>query len=362
MKITIFGLTISSSWGNGHATVYRALVKALQRQGHWVTFYEKDLPFYAAHRDFSTCPFCELVLYQEWSEARPAALDCARNSDVVIYASYCPEGARIIDDALGLEGPLHVFYDLDTPITVGELAQGDLDYVRRDQIPGFALYLSFTGGGVLQELESAWGARAARPLYGSVDPEVHAPAAPDPEFRCSISYMGTYAADRQQKLETLFLQAARQLPEETFLLAGSLYPEGRDWPANVRRLRHVAPARHPAFYCSGRATLNITRGGMARTGYCPSGRLFEAAACGTAILSDYFEGLETFYTPGEELIIAHDSAAVVEALSMGPDDLRGMAARARQRTLGEHTGECRARQLLAYLDEARSARARSEAA
>ena len=355
MKITIFGLTISSSWGNGHATPYRAIVRALHRRGHRVTFYEKDVPYYARRRDFNTCDYCDLVLYSNWDDVRPQALLDARASDVVMAASYCPDGGRIIDDILPLHGPLHVFYDLDAPITLHHLEQGDLDYLCRDQIPGFDLYLSFTGGRILQQLEHRWCARLARPLYGCVDPDVHAHVPASDGLRCRLSYMGTYAADRQHKVEVLFLEPVRRRPEARFVLAGSLYPREWSWPKNLHIREHVAPADHPALYSSSRLTLNITRDGMARYGYCPSGRFFEAAACGTPVVTDAWEGLETFFVPGEELFVAHTAEDILDALVASDEELCRLAWRARERTLGEHTGNDRAAQMLAYFEEARSA-------
>ncbi|MGI9103469.1 MAG: CgeB family protein [Terriglobales bacterium] len=360
MKITIFGLTLSSSWGNGHATPYRAILRALHRRGHRLTFYEKDLPYYALRRDFTDCEFCSLRLYTTWDEVRSRALRDAGESDVVLAASYCPEGSRIVDDLLSLSGPLRVFYDLDTPITLDHLERGDLDYLRRDQIPGFDLYLSFTGGRILQELEQRWGARLARPIYGCVDPEVHVRTAARDEFRCLLSYMGTYAADRQHKVDTLFLEPARRTPTKSFVLAGSLYPHGWTWPGNVRVFEHVAPAEHPALYSSSRMTLNITRDGMARYGYCPSGRFFEAAACGTPIVTDAWEGLDEFFAPGEELFVVRDADDVVAALAANGEDLARMSRRARQRTLSEHTGDRRAEQMLACFNEAYAYRVGAE--
>ena len=352
MKLTIFGLTISSSWGNGHATPYRALVRALSRLGQQVVFYEKDVDYYACHRDFHASDDCELVLYSSWAQIRGRALADAAESDAVVIGSYCPEGARIGDELLPLARPLSVFYDLDTPITLQAISEHDLDYLRRDQFGGFDLYLSFTGGEILQELQESWGVRLALPLYGCIDPDVYAQVPECAEFGCVLSYMGTFAADRQEKLEQFFLQPALRMPELTFLLAGSLYPEQWIWPPNVRRFEHVAPSEHAALYSSSHATLNITRAGMARTGYCPSGRLFEAAACCTPILSDWWEGLDTFFLPGEEILVVRDEQDVICALAS--DDLSKMATRARQRTLEDHTGDRRARQLLAYLEQARS--------
>ncbi len=325
--------------------------------GHQLTFYERDAEYYACRRDFAQCDYCRLVLYDSWANIRRTALAEAAASDAVITGSYLPEGAVINDDVLALGQPLRVFYDLDTPVTLAALEQaeyGAVEYLRRDQMPAFDLYLSFTGGRVLDELETRWGVRLARPLYGCVDPEVHTRVPERVEFRCDLSYMGTYAADRQQKVEELFLLPAQRLPDCQFLLAGPLYPRQWELPANVWRFEHVAPADHPALYSSSRATLNITRSGMAaRGGYCPSGRFFEAAACGTPILTDWFDGLDTFFVPGEEIFVVRTADDVSAALRCPQNELQRLARRARQRTLQEHTGMQRARQLIALLNEAR---------
>lgn len=357
MKITIFGLTISSSWGNGHATPYRAILRALARRGHQVTFFEKDVEYYYWRRDFAQCDYCNLVLYPDWEQVRDYALAEIADSDVVIVGSYCPEGARISDEVLASGGPVHIFYDLDTPITLSNLERGDLEYVRRDQIRAFDFYLSFTGGDILRRLEDEFGARRARALYGCVDPDVHGSVEPLQKFECDLSYMGTYAADRQHKVEELFLSPARLMPKAAFVLAGSLYPKHWVWPENIRRFDHVAPAAHPALYSSSRATLNITRDGMARGGYCPSGRFFEAAACGTPIFSDWFEGLDTFFRPGEEVVVVSTAQDVKAALETSSGELKRLADRARERTLAEHTGDARADELLRYLDEGSAGKA-----
>lgn len=364
MKITIFGLTISSSWGNGHATPYRALIRALHRLGHTVVFYEKDVPYYARHRDFASLPYCHLNFYPDWQSVRGEALTAAAESDVVMVASYCPEGARISEEILALDRPLKVFYDLDTPITFAKFASdGSTEYLKPRQIPDFDLVLSFTGGTALQRLEKDYRAQIARPLYGCVDPDEYFRVPAVRDLTCDLSYMGTYAADRQEKLDSLFLEPSRQSPDMQFLLAGTLYPYGWQWPSNVRRLDHVAPPLHPALYSSSRATLNVTRKDMADSGYCPSGRFFEAAACECPILSDTWEGLDTFFS--EEEIVCVDSAeTVLSTLNSDPEELQRVAARARQRTLDEHSGIHRAHQLLHYFNEAnaRSSRVKSEVA
>lgn len=352
VKITIFGLTLSSSWGNGHATPYRAILRALHRRGARVLFYEKDVPYYAAHRDFTCCDYCDLRLYSSWNEIRTEALREVRESDIVITASYCPEGARINDEILGSDGPLHVFYDLDTPITLNRLQAGGVDYLRSDQIAAFDLYLSFTGGRVLDQLKRKHGAQLAKSLYGCVDPDVYCRVAPREEFQSSLSYLGTFASDRQEKLDSLFVEAARGRGDLRFLLAGSLYPREWLWPANVQRHEHVAPDQHAALYSSSRATLNITRKEMAAAGYCPSGRFFEASACGTPILTDWWEGLDAFFDVHSELYLVGTASDVLAILQLPESDLRAIADRARARTLDEHTGERRAADLLAYCEEA----------
>ncbi len=353
VKITIFGLTLSSSWGNGHATPYRAILGGLHRQGHEITFFEKDVEYYALRRDLPTPNFCELILYRDWREIRERAVFAASDSDVVMTASYCPEGALINDDILSLGRPLRVFYDLDTPITLKNLRGGDLDYLRREQLGAFDLVLSWTGGRSLLELEKDWGAQLALPLFGCVDPDIYQRVASNQYFDSALSYMGTYAADRQQKVDDLFLEPARRSENLQFVLAGTLYPWQWQWPSNVCRFDHVSPHDHSAMYSSSRLTLNITRKEMAETGWCPSGRFFEAAACGTPIVSDWWEGLDRFFKPGEEIIIANSADDVMEALTMGTDSLKQMAARARERTLEENSGERRAEQLLQYFEEAR---------
>jgi len=337
------------------------MFRALHRHGTRLVFFEKDAPYYNAHRDFTACDYCDLKLYSSWDEVRAEALRHIQSSDVVITASYCPDGARISDEVLEIEGPLHVFYDLDTPITLHHLAAGSVDYLRREQIAEFDLYLSFTGGSILQQLEQEHGAKLARPLYGCVDPEVYFRVSPSDDFRSALSYLGTYAADRQPKLDELFLEPARRQPGLDFVLAGSLYPWSWVWPGNVKRFEHIAPDQHPVLYSSSRATLNITRLGMAQSGYCPSGRFFEAAACGTPMLTDFWEGLDTFFDPGRELCVVRTAEDVLSCLAMADRQLRDFGRRARSRTLDEHTGERRAVELLSYCEEAyRRRRSQSE--
>lgn len=354
VKITVFGLTLSSSWGNGHATPYRAIIRALARLGHQVHFFEKNVPYYSSRRDFDSCDYCQLTLYSDWASVRSHALSVAADSDVVITASFLPEGRLINDEILDLDRPLRVFYDLDTPVTLNNLGHGSVEYLEAGQVQEFDLVLSFTGGKALSTLEDEYHARIVRPLYGCVDPDDYSRVLPIAKFQCDLSYMGTYSPDRQAKVDELLLEPSRRHPEKLFLLAGSLYPWNWQWPENVRRMEHVAPADHARFYSSSRLTLNITRGEMAANGWCPSGRFFEAAACGTPLITDSWGGLDSFFDPQSQLLVVTSAEDVEAALRSPDDELQSMSALARQRTLDEHTGNVRAHQLLQYFDEARS--------
>jgi spore maturation protein CgeB len=350
MKIVVFGLAVSSSWGNGHATLWRGLLGALAAMGHDLTFYERDVPYYARHRDLSSPVGWSLHLYGEWSTvAARAAADIA-GADVAIVTSYCPDALPATDRILDGRA-LRVFYDLDTGMTLERLAAGDpVPYLGPHRLAGFDLVLSYTGGGALEDLRSVLGARHVVPLYGSVDPEVHLPGSFRDTYRADLSYLGTYAPDRHAAVEQLFLEPARRAPDRRFVVGGPLYPEDLRLSPNVSLHEHVPPQDHPAFYGSSRFTLNATRAAMARHGYCPSGRLFEAAACGTPVISDRWRGLESFFTPGEEILVAGSAEDTLAALELSEAERRRLATRARERTLDEHTARHRGRELVAALE------------
>ncbi|TDH64589.1 glycosyltransferase [Dankookia rubra] len=343
MRIVVFGLTITSSWGNGHATLWRALCRALARRGHHVTFFERDVPYYADTRDLQPMPGLKTVLYADWSSIRPQAERILRGADIAMVTSYCPDGAAASALVLNSAVRLRTFYDLDTPVTLDRLAAGERpDYLPSEGLGGFDLVLSYTGGEALQRLRSELGARRVAPLYGSVDLEAHRPVPPDPRLRADLSYLGTYAADRQPALERLFVAPARALPAHRFVIGGALYPPEFPWAENIWFLRHMPPAEHAAFFASSRLTLNITRRAMAAMGWCPSGRLFEAAACGAPILTDSWAGLADFYTPGGEVIVADTSEDAIAAIGLTDAEMRRIARAARDRTLAEHTADHRA--------------------
>jgi spore maturation protein CgeB len=353
MNLVIFGLAVSSSWGNGHASLWRGLIAALAAAGHRVTFFERDVAWYAEHRDLDTLAGgARLVLYPDWAAVRSQARQALVAADAAIVTSYCPDG-QAAADLVRDSRCVRCFYDLDTPVTLARLEAGeDVGYLPADGLADFDLVLSYTGGAALDALRQRLGARRTAALYGSVDPALHRPAAPAPQYRADLSYLGTFAADRQAALERLFIEPARRRTARRFLIAGAQYPADFPWAANIFFARHLPPTEHPAFYASGRLTLNVTRAAMARMGYCPSGRLFEAAACGAPILSDWWEGLDAFLEPGREILIAHTTEDALAALDVSDEALAAVARHARERVLAEHTADRRAGELVALLDAA----------
>jgi spore maturation protein CgeB len=354
MKLVVFGLTISSSWGNGHATLWRGLIRSLSRRGWHVVFFERDATWYAGARDFWEIENGELVFYGDWEAVRASAARHVAEADAAVVTSYCPDGIAASELVWSAARPLKVFYDLDTPVTLSRLDRGDdTGYIGPRGLADFDLVLSYTGGAALDQLRTRLGARLTRPLYGHVDPAVHHPAAPRDIFASDLSYIGTYAEDRQAALVDLFVEPARMRPQKRFVIAGAQYPHEFPWAENIHFVRHLAPEQHPSFYSSSRMTLNITRRAMAEMGWCPSGRLFEAAACGAAILADWWEGLDEFFDPWSEIVVARNTAEAIYALDLGEDEQRRIGARARERVLAEHTSDRRAEQFERYLAEAR---------
>jgi spore maturation protein CgeB len=361
MKFVVFGLTISSTWGNGHGTLWRGLAKALAREGHTLVFFERDVPYYADTRDYFDIPRGRLVLYSDFQDVRGEARAQLRDADVAMVTSYCPDGVAAAELVLDARAT-RAFYDLDTPVTLARLAQGEsLPYIGPRGLRDFDVVLSYTGGGALDALRERLGARRVAPLYGHVDPDVHAPAAPQPHYRADLSYLGTYSPDRQHGVEQLLIEPARLRPHARFLIGGAQYPQDFPWTNNIYFVRHLPPAEHPAFFCSSRLTLNVTRAAMAEMGWCPSGRLFEAAACGAPVLTDTWSGLDAFFTPGEEILPAQTTQDALAALDLFDTELTHVGRAARERTLAEHTSDHRAAELMTILDSARRPLAAMEA-
>jgi spore maturation protein CgeB len=348
LDLVFIGLSLSSSWGNGHATTYRALLRGLAERDHRLLFLERDVPWYAAACDLSRPDFCQLAFYNgiEDLHARFGARIAA--ADAVVVGSYVPDGIAVLDLVVGVARGVRAFYDIDTPVTVAALESDRCEYLAARQIPQLDLYLSFTGGPLLQHLSRRFGARRPRPLYCSVDAARYRPE-PIP-ISWDLGYLGTYAEDRQPALQRLLIEPAVQLPDRRFVVAGPQYPASIDWPANVDRIEHLPPSEHAAFYCRQRFTLNVTRREMIRTGWAPSVRLFEAAACGTPIISDRWEGLDELLPNGEAVLVANHAEDVVTALSDIDNATRDrIGARARKIVLTSHTGAARGRELEGYI-------------
>jgi spore maturation protein CgeB len=338
VRAVFLGLSITSSWGNGHATNYRGLLRALRRRGHEVLFLERDVPWYAEHRDAPAAG----VLYRALDELRRHE-EAVREADLAVLGSYVPEGVAVGEWLLETACGVTAFYDIDTPVTLAKLEAADEEYLSAELVPRFDLYLSFTGGPTLERLERDWGARSARAFHCLVDEEMYFPE--ERRADLDLGYLGTYSADRQPAVERLLLEPARREPARRFAVAGPQYPPEVAWPPNVARIEHLPPAEHRGFYARQRLTLNVTRADMVAAGWSPSVRLFEAAACGVPVVSDPWEGLEAFFEPEREILFARSSDDVLAYLDLADEERRAIGERARRRVLANHTADHRAREL-----------------
>lgn len=350
MKIVIVGLSITSSWGNGHATTYRALLKELSALGHSILFLEKDVPYYARNRDMPRPDFCELGLYQTNEELKQKYKHQVSEADVVIVGSYVPQGVEIGNWAIDTATGITAFYDIDTPVTLAKLECKDYEYLTPDLIEKYDLYLSFSGGPILEHLETYYGSPMAKALYCSVDPDIYFPE--KKEIKWQMGYLGTYSTDRQPTLDELLNIPAATFPEEDFVVAGPQYPKEFKWASNVQRKEHLPPAEHKNFYNSQRFTLNVTREDMIKAGYSPSVRLFEAAACGVPIISDYWDGIESIFEPGKEILLAKTALQVEEYFrNISENERTKIGENAREKVLRFHTAKARAKELEFFLSE-----------
>ncbi|MEN6370986.1 MAG: glycosyltransferase [Armatimonadota bacterium] len=350
LNIVILGLSITSSWGNGHATTYRGLMRELVKRGHSVFFLERNVPWYEANRDLPIPPYGRAELYASLADLKNRFTSTVRDADVVIVGSYVPEGVLVGEWVTNTARGITAFYDIDTPVTLAKLKRGDEEYLSSKLIPRYDLYLSFTGGPTLNQLEEKHGSPMARPLYCSFDPYAYYPEIRETTW--DLGYLGTYSDDRQPVLDRLMLEPARKWQDGQFVVAGPLYPKSIKWPSNVKRTEHLPPSDHRAFYNSQRFTLNVTRADMVEAGYSPSVRLFEAAACGIPIISDWWEGLDTLFTPEREILISHspeDTLAYLQEVS--EDERVSIGSRSRVRALSEHTAAHRAKELERYISE-----------
>jgi spore maturation protein CgeB len=355
VKLVVLGLSLSSSWGNGHATTFRALLKAFATRGHDILFLERDVPWYRDNRDVTDPDYCRLEYYADLADLDRWSGEIA-GADAAIVGSYVPEGVAVARYVQRTARGVTAFYDIDTPVTLAKLERGYFEYLSPEVIPGYAIYLSFTGGPTLRHIEQHYGSPAARPLFCSVDPEAYPPLDVSKEW--ALSYLGTYSPDRQPVLERLLIEPARRLPHLRFVVAGPQYPAGIAWPANVERIDHLPPAEHPGFYSASRFTLNVTRADMVKAGWSPSVRLFEAAACAVPVISDKWDGLGELFAPEREIHLADGSDDVVRILSEASEaDAAAMGRAARARVLAGHTAAHRGEELEDHLIEAQGKRA-----
>ena len=357
MNIVILGLSITSSWGNGHATTYRGLVRELAAKGHDVLFLERDVPWYASHRDLPAPPYCTTRLYRSLAQLKQRYTRRVREADLVIVGSYVPEGVAVGEWVTETAQGFTAFYDIDTPVTLAKLAAGEFEYLSPHLIPQYDLYLSFTGGPTLRRIEKKYKSPMARALYCSFDPEHYYPQ--KRRLKWDLGYLGTYSDDRQPTVERFLIDPAKKWRDGKFIVAGPQYPDDAIvWPKNVRRVEHLPPLEHRAFYNAQRFTLNVTRAAMIRAGWSPSVRLFEAAACGVPIISDWWDGLDSLFEPDREILIADSTKDVLRFLRMNDEDRKRIGLLARARVLEEHTAAHRAEELENYVAEATGAERR----
>ncbi len=350
MKFVIIGLSVTSSWGNGHATTYRALLKELKALGHDILFLEKDVPWYSPHRDMPNPNFCQIGLYKTNEELKTNYKEEIEKADVVIVGSYVQQGVEVGNWAIETATGVTAFYDIDTPVTLAKLERKDYEYLDREIISKYDLYLSFSGGPILRHLEEHYGSPMARALYCSVDPDLYYPE--DRLKKWKMGYLGTYSDDRQPTVQELLNKPAAQFPSEQFVVAGPQYPEDFPWSKNVERIDHLPPAEHRDFYNSQEFTLNVTREDMIKAGFSPSVRLFEAAACGVPIISDYWDGIHSIFEQEKEILIARSSEEVEEYFrSISEEERKQIGENARQKVLKSHTAQARAKELVNYVKE-----------
>lgn len=350
MKFVVIGLSITSSWGNGHATTYRALLKELSALGHEILFLEKDVPYYASNRDLEKPDFCRLGLFTSTENLKQTFLSEVVEADVVIVGSYVPDGVAVGNWVNKTAKGVTAFYDIDTPVTLAKLERQDHEYLDKELISRYDLYLSFSGGRILDHLENYYNSPCARALYCSVDPALYFPE--ESEKIWQLGYLGTYSPDRQPTLDELLIKPAAQYEAGKFVVAGPQYPQEIKWPENVERIDHLPPSLHRNFYNSQHFTLNVTREDMIKAGYSPSVRLFEAAACGVPIISDYWDGIESIFEPGSEILIAKNDSQVLEYfMDLNVEDRKKLGERARKKVLENHTAKARAKELENYVLE-----------
>ena len=356
LRIAFFGSSLVSAYWNGAATYYRGLIRALHERGHRVTFYEPDAFERQSHRDMEDPPWARVQIYvpdpDSISSGLAAALESARHADVIVKASGVGINDALLErEVLSLRRPgnLVVFWDVDAPATLERICNNALDPFRA-LIPRYDLVFTYGGGRPVIDEYRSYGARACVPIYNALDPMTHYPAPRNPRFESLLGFLGNRLPDREARVREFFFLPARALPEHTFMLGGNGWDESAGAPPNVRMVGHVYSNEHNAFNCTPRAVININRDSMARTGFSPPTRVFEAAGAGACLIVDAWEGIEMFLEPGREVLVAR-SGEEVAAQVAGLDAERAarIGGAAMGRVLAEHTYEHRAREVEATL-------------
>lgn len=340
VKIAFFGSSLVSSYWNGAATYYRGMLKALAGRGHQITFYEPDAFERQQHRDMADPDWARVIVYEPTESAAARMLEEAAHADIIIKAS----GVGVLDDwlereVLGLQnsGTLVVFWDVDAPATLERVTQNSDDPFRA-LIPRYDFILTYGGGDPVVNAYKSLGARTCHPIYNALDPTTHYPVPPRQDLVATLSFLGNRLPDREQRVREFFFTAVEQLPDQQFILGGNGWQENAPHYDNMKYIGHVYTQDHNAFNCSAMAVLNINRDSMARFGFSPPTRVFEAAGCGACLIMDAWAGIELFLEPGREVLLAHSGQEVVEHLrNLDPERARQIGSAARRRILREHT-------------------------
>jgi len=350
MKICFFGSSLVSSYWNGAATYYRGMLKEIAALGHDITFYEPDAFERQAHRDIDDPPWARVWVYPATTEGWQRAFARAvKSADLLIKASGVGVFDRELEEAVAQASTLRIFWDVDAPATLDAIA-ADPDHHLRKAIPRYDLVLTYGGGDPVVTAYRAAGARDCVPLYNALDPETHFPGPADPAFACDLGLLANRLPDREARIERFFLEVANMLPDRSFVLGGSGW-DSKPMPPNVRRLGHVGTGDHNAFFSSGIATLNVNRDSMAKYGFSPPTRVFEAVGAGACLITDQWQGIECFLEPDREVLVAANGAEVAEHLeALDPVRAQAIARRARLRILAHHTYAQRARQFNQLLE------------
>jgi spore maturation protein CgeB len=350
MNIVILGLSITSSWGNEHAATYRGLVRELHNRNHQVLFLERDVPAYASHPDLINPAFCQVKRYSSVQDLEQQFTEHIRKADIVIVGSSIQDGVIVGEWVIKTAQGIKAFYDIDIALTLSKLDNEVCEYLHPLQIPKYDLYLSFSGGPTLEILEQKYGSPKARPLYSAFDPELYYPE--QQEVKWDLGYLSNYSDDRQLPLEKLMLDAARAWPAGRFVVAGNKYPESIHWSENTQLIPYLPSDQDRAFYNSQRFTQNITHSNFIKVGYAPSARLFEAAACCTPIISDYWEGLETFFDIDTEILVSYAAGDTLKYLrEICNSERKSIGSHASKKVMSHHTFAHRAQELESYIQE-----------